>query len=168
MKFADRVKKIVESKPFCAAAGAGGYAVDQLRRMRTRDVPRTARALPGRTAETITQDLPAKARSYADTAAARLAQVYDDLAIRGRQIVSSASGRAAHEFEDVSQAAKPRAGRANVRGRRQEPVVTPSRAGARVRRKQESVVQPSHAGAQRQGAAQAGTSRARGKSTRKA
>ncbi|WP_188197592.1 hypothetical protein [Nonomuraea sp. SYSU D8015] len=166
MNFTDKVKKIAESKPFCAVAGAGGYAVDQLRRMRSRDVPRTARTLPGRTAETITQELPVKARSYADTAAARVTKVYDDLAIRGRQIVSSVSGRAAHEFEDVSQAAQPKAPRAKVPARRPEPVVTPSPARAPARKKQQSVVQPSPAEAPVRDTTSTGPSTTPGKPTR--
>ncbi|RVX42690.1 hypothetical protein EDD27_5334 [Nonomuraea polychroma] len=167
MTLAYEVKKIVESKPFCAAAGAGGYAVDRLRKVRASDVPRTARAVQDRTAEIITQDLPAKARSYADSVAERVAKAYDDLAVRGREIVSSVSGRAAHEFEDVSAGAKPRAGRAKIPGRRQEPVVTPSPVGAPVRKKQEPVVQPSPVGARVRSAAKAGTSRAGRTSTRK-
>jgi hypothetical protein len=127
-----------------------------------------ARALPARTAETITQDLPAKARSYADTAVARATKVYDDLAVRGREIVSSVSGRAAHEFQDVSQTAQPRAGRSKVPGGRQEPVVTPSPVGAPVRKKQKSVVQPSPVGAPVRDATSTGASRARGKAPRKA
>ncbi|WP_188190394.1 hypothetical protein [Nonomuraea sp. SYSU D8015] len=167
MNFADRVKKIVESKPFCAAAGAGGYAVDQVRKMRSGEVPRTARAWPGWTAETITQELPAKARSYADTVTARLNRVYDDLAVRGREIVSNVSGRAADDFQDVSQAAQPRAGRAKVPRRRQEPVVTPSPVGSPVRKKQQSVVQPSPVGAPVRGATSTGPSRARSKTSGK-
>ncbi|MGN9844065.1 hypothetical protein ACTMTI_38665 [Nonomuraea sp. H19] len=167
MKFADEFKRIAESKPFCAVAGAGGYAADQWRKMRSRDVPATARTLQGKTAETITRDLPARARGYVGDAVDRVTRVYDDLAVRGREIVSSFSREAAHEFEEVSQAAKPKAAPARIPGRRQESVVKPSPVGAPVGKKQESVVRPSPVGAPvkntAKGSTRTGTTRTRGK-----
>jgi hypothetical protein len=79
MPLTTQVKKITNSKPFYALAGAGDYAIE----------------------------LPRKAREYADTAAARVNEFYDDLAVRGRRIVSKMSREAAHELEDVSESARP-------------------------------------------------------------
>ncbi|WP_327582485.1 hypothetical protein OHA25_42085 [Nonomuraea sp. NBC_00507] len=168
MTLSKEVKRIAESKPFCAVAGAGGYAADQWRKMRSRNVPATARTLPSKTAETITRDLPAKARNYLDTAVDRVAKVYDDLAVRGREIVSTFSREAAHELEEVSAVARRQpapAGRAP--GRRRESVVKPSPAGAPVRKGRKSVVQPSPIGSPAKETEKAGTSRTRSKTGRK-
>jgi predicted nucleic acid-binding Zn-ribbon protein len=111
-----RVRKITESKPFYAVAGAGDYAVEklrevpeQLRKLQARrgELRGTAKDLPAKARETVAKDLPEKAREYADTTAAKFNKFYDDLAVRGRKAVSKVSREAAHEFEEVSESAKP-------------------------------------------------------------
>jgi hypothetical protein len=106
------VKKITKSKPFYAVAGAAGYAVETLRkvpqqlRARRGELRGAARGLPGRARKSVAKDLPEQTREYADTAAAKLNDFYDELAVRGRKIVSRASHEAAHELEEVSESAK--------------------------------------------------------------
>jgi hypothetical protein len=109
MTFTTQVKKITESKPFYAVAGAGAYVIEKLRMLRARrgELGETAKDLPVKTREAVANDLPGKARGYADTAAAKFNEVYDDLAVHGREIVSKVSREAAHELEDVSESAKP-------------------------------------------------------------
>lgn len=111
MTFTTQVKKITESKPFYAVAGAGGYVIEKLRMLRSRrgELGETAKDLPVKTREAVAKDLPGKARGYADTAAAKFNEFYDDLAVQGREIVSKVSREAAHELEDVSESAKPAA-----------------------------------------------------------
>ncbi|MFI7441057.1 hypothetical protein [Nonomuraea indica] len=114
MTFADEVKKITRSKPFYAVAGAGGYAVEQWRRLRqtqTRHggVRGTTRDVLGRTRETMARDLP---------------RLYDDLAVRGRELMGRSGGAAA----DDASAATPTTPHAP--GGPPEPVVQPSPAGA--------------------------------------
>jgi hypothetical protein len=68
-------------------------------------------------------------REYAGTAAAKVNEFYDQMAIRGRRIVSEVSREAAHELEDVSETAKPARtpeareapGREDTRGRTTTP-----------------------------------------------
>jgi hypothetical protein len=109
MTFTTQVKKITKSKPFYALAGAGGYAIEKLRMLRARrgELGETAKDLPDKTREAVAKDLPGKARGYADTAAAKFNEFYDDLAVHGREIVSKVSREAAHELEGVSESAKP-------------------------------------------------------------
>ncbi|MEV7967966.1 hypothetical protein AB0O34_18555 [Sphaerisporangium sp. NPDC088356] len=115
MMLADQVKMIAKSKPFYAAAGAGDYAAENLRKLRRRlqkqlrarqgEVRETAKDLPGKARETVAKTLPGQAREYADTTTAKVNEFYDDLAARGRKIVSSMSREAAKELEDVSKRA---------------------------------------------------------------
>ncbi|WP_067174592.1 hypothetical protein [Microtetraspora niveoalba] len=126
MTLTTEVKKITESKPFYAVAGAGDYAVEKLRELpdqlqklqaRRGELRETAKDFPGRAreaastfqdrAEAVAKDFPNKAREYADTAAARFNELYDELAVRGRRIVSKVSGEAALELEEVSKSAEP-------------------------------------------------------------
>ncbi|MCW2882442.1 MAG: hypothetical protein JWQ95_6542 [Sphaerisporangium sp.] len=117
MMLADQVKKITQSKPFYAAAGAGDYAVENLRKLRNRlqkqlrarqgEVRETAKDLPGKARETVAKSLPEQAREYADTTTAKVNEFYEDLATRGRKIISSMGHEAAKELEDVSQTARP-------------------------------------------------------------
>lgn len=93
MTLATQVKRITDSKPFYALTGAGDLAVERAREY----------------AGTVARDFPEKAREYADAAASRLNQIYDDLAVRGRRIVSKVTGRTAMELEDVSERAEPAA-----------------------------------------------------------
>jgi hypothetical protein len=117
MTLADQFKKITKSKPFYAAAGAGDYAVENLRRLREQlqkqmrarrgEVRETAKDLPGKARETVAKSLPEQAREYADTTTAKVNEFYDDLAARGRKIISSMGHEAAKDLEDVSQTATP-------------------------------------------------------------
>jgi hypothetical protein len=116
MALTRQIKKITESKPFYAGAGAVGYAVEKLskaskrlRKLQERrgEVRQTARDLPGKVRETVAKDLPEQTRGYVGTAATKVNKFYDELAVRGRKIVSKASREAAHELEEVSESAEP-------------------------------------------------------------
>ncbi|MEV4171978.1 hypothetical protein [Nonomuraea sp. NPDC049709] len=119
MTLATEVKKLTESKPFYAVAGAGDYAVEKLRelpeqlqRLQSRrydlakDLPVKAREYADK-AEGIAREFPEKAREYADQLTHKATEVYEDFATRGRKVVSKASGEAALELEEVSEAAEP-------------------------------------------------------------
>ncbi|KAB8188764.1 hypothetical protein FH608_042540 [Nonomuraea phyllanthi] len=119
MTLATEVKKLTESKPFYAVAGAGDFAVEKLRELPeqlqrlqsrrtelTKDLPERARAYADR-AEGFAREFPDKAREYAGQLSNRATEVYEDFATRGRKIVSRASGNAALELEDMSEAAEP-------------------------------------------------------------
>ena len=72
------VRKIANSKPMHAAAGAGALATKTLR-----DLPgRLVRSIDG----TVTS-LPARANEYVQTARAKAADQYDMLADRGKQVL---------------------------------------------------------------------------------
>ncbi|GII67314.1 hypothetical protein Skr01_73990 [Sphaerisporangium krabiense] len=128
MPINDEVKRLAESKPFYAVAGAGDFAVeklrelpDQIQRLQSRrsEVGATARELPGIArkyaenvqvkAEAVARDLPGKAREYADTISAKAAELYEDFATRGRKVVGRVTGEAALELEEVSSSAEPAA-----------------------------------------------------------
>ncbi|GHE30662.1 hypothetical protein GCM10017673_36700 [Streptosporangium violaceochromogenes] len=122
MTLSTEVKKLAESKPFYAVAGAGDFAVEKLRglperinRLQSRrgeirdaakDLPEKARELAGR-AEGYARDFPVKARGYADHFTVRATELYEQFATRGRKVVSRASGGAALELKEVSKAAAP-------------------------------------------------------------
>ncbi|WP_084964169.1 hypothetical protein [Thermoactinospora rubra] len=112
MTLATEVKKLTESKPFYAVAGAGDYVVEKLRelpeqfqKLREADL---AKELPERTrayatkAENLVRDLPVKAREYADQLGHRAAEVYEASVSRGRKVVSKVSGEAALELEEAA------------------------------------------------------------------
>jgi hypothetical protein len=121
MTLATEVKKLTESKPFYAVAGAGDFLVEKLRELPTqlqklssqvntadlaKELPEKSRAAATK-AEDIVRDLPTKARVYADQVTATAAELYEASVVRGRKIVSKASGEAALELEEVSVAAEP-------------------------------------------------------------
>ena len=119
MTLATEVKKLTESKPFYAVAGAGDYAVEKLRELpeqllklqsrRTelaKDLPAKAREYADK-AEGIAREFPEKAREYADQLSHKATEVYEDFATRGRKVVSKTTGEAALELEEVSVAAEP-------------------------------------------------------------
>jgi hypothetical protein len=118
MPINDEVKKLAESKPFYAVAGAGDFAVEKLRELPeqiqrlqsrrpevgsvARDLPTMARKYAGNVqvkAEAVAKDLPEKAKEYADTISAKAVHLYDEFANRGRKV--------ALELEEVSTSAKP-------------------------------------------------------------
>jgi hypothetical protein len=131
MPIADEVRKLTDSKPFYAVAGAGDLAMKKLRELpaqfkelqaRRAEFRTTAQELPGRAkhyansfgskAEAYARDLPerakvlpGKAREYADTIGQRAADLYDEFATRGRKVVSRVSGEAALELEELSESA---------------------------------------------------------------
>ncbi|WP_433251107.1 hypothetical protein ACQPYK_05335 [Streptosporangium sp. CA-135522] len=133
MTLATEVKKLAESKPFYAVAGAGDFAVEKLRelpeqiqklqgrreeiREAAKDLPEKAREFAGKAevyakdfsgkAEGYAKDFPEKARSYADQFTGKAIELYEEFANRGRKVVSKASGEAALELEEVSEAAEP-------------------------------------------------------------
>ncbi|PZG41014.1 hypothetical protein C1I98_21990 [Spongiactinospora gelatinilytica] len=122
MTLATEVKKLTESKPFYAVAGAGDFAIQKLREIpgrleklqsRRGDLGQTAKDLPTKAreyaakAEDYAKDLPVKAKGYADIVTVRATELYDEFADRGRKVVSRVSGEAALELEDVSEAAEP-------------------------------------------------------------
>jgi hypothetical protein len=77
------VRKIANSKPVHAAAGAGALAT------------RTIRDLPGRLVRSIdgtVTSLPARASEYVQTARAKAANQYDMLADRGKQVLGERNG----------------------------------------------------------------------------
>jgi ElaB/YqjD/DUF883 family membrane-anchored ribosome-binding protein len=119
MTLATEVKKLTDSKPFYALAGAGDYAVEKLRelpeqlqKLQSRR-PEIAKDLPEKTreyadkAEGFVREFPDKAREYADQLSHKATEVYEDFASRGRKVVSKTSGEAALELEEVSEAAEP-------------------------------------------------------------
>ncbi|GAA2843137.1 hypothetical protein [Nonomuraea rubra] len=119
MTLATEVKKLTESKPFYAVAGAGDFAVEKLRelpeqlsKLQSRrselatDLPVKVREYADK-AEGFARDLPEKAREYADQLTHRATEVYEDFATRGRKVVSKTTGTAALELEEVSEAAEP-------------------------------------------------------------
>jgi hypothetical protein len=119
MTLATEVKKLTESKPFYAVAGAGDYAVEKLRELPeqllklqsrrvelAKDLPEKARTYADK-AEGFAKEFPEKARTYADQLTNRATEVYEDFASRGRKVVSKVSGEAALELEEVSEAAEP-------------------------------------------------------------
>ncbi|MBB2909265.1 ElaB/YqjD/DUF883 family membrane-anchored ribosome-binding protein [Streptosporangium becharense] len=124
MPITTEVKKLADSKPFYAVAGAGDFAVEKLRelpeqlqRLQSRrgelgevakELPVKARELAGK-AEGYAREFPEKARDYADLVAVRAVEIYEEFATRGRKVVSKASGEAALELEEVSEAAEPAA-----------------------------------------------------------
>ncbi|MFC6080204.1 hypothetical protein [Sphaerisporangium aureirubrum] len=120
------VKKLTDSKPFYAVAGAGDFAVEKLRELPeqiqrlqsrrgevrdvARELPVMARRYAGNVqvkAEAVAKDLPNLAKVYADQLAARATLLYDQFAGRGRQVVSRVTGEAALELQDASTAAEP-------------------------------------------------------------
>ncbi|WP_214413810.1 hypothetical protein [Sphaerisporangium fuscum] len=126
MPLNDEVKKLAESKPFYAVAGAGDYAMEKLRELpeqfhrlqsrrsevgaMARDLPLMARRYAGNVqvkAEEVAKDFPEKAKAYADTIASRAVTLYDEFADRGRKVVSRVTGEAALELEEVSTSAEP-------------------------------------------------------------
>ena len=123
MPLTDEVRKLADSKPFYAVAGAGDYAVEKLRelpgefkelqarrerlRQTAQDRAREYAATWQNKAETYARDLPEKAREYADAVAQKAARLYEDFATRGRKVISRVSGEAALELEEVSEAAEP-------------------------------------------------------------
>ncbi|GLW96417.1 hypothetical protein [Microtetraspora sp. NBRC 16547] len=140
MTLTTEVKKITESKPFYAVAGAGDYAVEKLRELpdqlqklqaRRGELRETAKDIPVKAreyattfqdkAEAVAKDFPSKAREYADTAASRFTELYEELAVRGRKIVSKVSGEAAMELEEVSKSA----GAASTERKPSRPRATP-------------------------------------------
>ncbi|RBQ21962.1 hypothetical protein DP939_04640 [Spongiactinospora rosea] len=122
MTFATEVKKLTDSKPFYAVAGAGDFAMEKLREIpgrleklqaRSGDLGQSAKDLPTKAreyaakAEGYAKDLPVKAKGYADIVTVRATELYEEFADRGRKVVSRVSGEAALELEDVSEAAEP-------------------------------------------------------------
>jgi hypothetical protein len=120
------VKKLTDSKPFYAVAGAGDFAVEKLRelpeqiqrlqsrrtevREAARELPHMARRYAGNVqvkAEAVAKDLPNLAKVYADTLTGKATLLYDQFASRGRQVVSRVTGEAALELEEASVAAEP-------------------------------------------------------------
>ncbi|MEV0581445.1 hypothetical protein [Nonomuraea sp. NPDC050310] len=117
MTLATEVKKLTETKPFYAVAGAGDFVVEKLRELPAqlqklssadlaRELPERTRTAAGK-AEEIVRDLPVKARGYADLIGVRATEVYEASVNRGRKVVSRVSGEAALELEEVSTAAEP-------------------------------------------------------------
>ncbi|MGW4424486.1 hypothetical protein [Streptosporangium sp. NPDC004631] len=122
MTLATEVRKLAESKPFYAVAGAGDFAVEKLRelpeqiqrlqsrrgeiREAAKDLPEKAKEFAGK-AEGYAKDLPQKARGYADQFTVRATRLYEEFASRGRKVVSKTSGDAALELKEVSMAARP-------------------------------------------------------------
>ncbi|GAA0947406.1 hypothetical protein [Nonomuraea longicatena] len=119
MTLATEVKKLTESKPFYAVAGAGDYAVEKLRELPeqlhklqarrqelTKDLPEKARTLTGK-AEGFAKDFPGKARAYADEIGHKATEVYEEFASRGRKVVTKGDHQAAPELEESAPAKKP-------------------------------------------------------------
>ncbi|MBB4913777.1 hypothetical protein ACFY19_28670 [Streptosporangium saharense] len=126
MTLATEVKRLAESKPFYAVAGAGDYAVEKLRelpehlqriqgrredirdaaREAAKDLPEKAKELADK-AEVYAREFPGKARGYADQVSGRAVKLYEEFATRGRKVVSKTSGQTARELAQVSEAAKP-------------------------------------------------------------
>ncbi|MEO3808108.1 hypothetical protein ABGB17_03815 [Sphaerisporangium sp. B11E5] len=120
------VKKLTDSKPFYAVAGAGDYAVEKLRELPeqfqrlqarrgevrdvARELPTMARRYAGNVqvkAESVARDLPNLAKVYADQLAGKATLLYDQFANRGRKVVSRVTGEAALELQEASTAAEP-------------------------------------------------------------
>ncbi|MFI6476354.1 hypothetical protein ACIBH1_00390 [Nonomuraea sp. NPDC050663] len=121
MTLATEVKKLTDSKPFYAVAGAGDFLVEKLRELPgqlqklstqvstgelARELPEKSRAAATK-AEDLVRDLPSKARVYADQVSSAATDIYEASVTRGRKVVSKASGEAALELEEVSVAAEP-------------------------------------------------------------
>ncbi|NUP03403.1 MAG: hypothetical protein HOV96_28525 [Nonomuraea sp.] len=119
MTLATEVKKLTDSKPFYAVAGAGDYAVEKLRELPgqllklqerrseiAKDLPEKTRAYADK-AEDLVREFPEKAREYADQLTTKATEVYEDFASRGRKVVSKTTGEAALELEEVSETAEP-------------------------------------------------------------
>jgi uncharacterized coiled-coil DUF342 family protein len=122
MPITTEVKKLAESKPFYAVAGAGDFAVEKILELpeqiqklqgRREEIREAAKDLPGRArqlagkAEGYAKDFPVKARDYADQIAGKANELYEEFANRGRKVVSKTSGEIALELEEVSEAADP-------------------------------------------------------------
>ncbi|MEU9834916.1 hypothetical protein AB0D67_25570 [Streptosporangium sp. NPDC048047] len=122
MTFTTEVKKLADSKPFYAVAGAGDFAVEKLRELpdqlqrlqgRREEIREAAKDLPDRAktfagkAEVYAKDFPEKARVYADQFTSMATGLYEEFATRGRKVVSRTTGEAALELEEVSEAAEP-------------------------------------------------------------
>lgn len=120
------VKKLTDSKPFYAVAGAGDFAVEKLRELPeqiqrlqsrrgevrevARELPTMARRYAGNVqvkAEAVAKDLPNLAKVYADQLAGKATVLYDQFASRGRKVVSRVTGEAALELQEASTAAEP-------------------------------------------------------------
>ena len=84
------VRKIANSKPVHAAAGAGVLATQALRelpRRLVRTFDGTVNSLPTRATETVTS-LPSRATGYMQTARAKAADGYDTLADHGKRALT--------------------------------------------------------------------------------
>jgi len=84
------VRKIANSKPVHAAAGAGVLATQALRELPGRLVRTfdgTVNSLPTRATETVTS-LPSRATGYMQTARAKAADGYDTLADHGKRALT--------------------------------------------------------------------------------
>jgi len=86
----------------CRAAPAAAVAP----RRAGQDLPEKAREYADK-AEGLAREFPEKAREYADQLSHKATEVYEDFATRGRKVVSKTSGEAALELEEVSEAAEP-------------------------------------------------------------
>ncbi|MEU7003520.1 hypothetical protein [Nonomuraea sp. NPDC046570] len=133
MTLATEVKKLTESKPFYAVAGAGDYAVEKLRELpeqlqklqsRRTEIAQDARSYADK-AEGIARVFPEKAREYAGQLSHRATEVYEEFASRGRKVVSKVSGEAALELEEVSVAAEPPVATPVKRTRATKPATSP-------------------------------------------
>src|SRR5260370_19678578 len=91
------VRKIANSKPVHAAAGAG-VLVTRARRERpgrlVRTIDGTVNTLPARATETVTS-LPGRATGYVQTAKAKAADGYDTLAGHGKRALTGPSSEPA-------------------------------------------------------------------------
>ena len=138
MPLATEVKKLAESKPFYAVAGAGDFAVEKLRELPeqiqklqgrreeirevAKDLPEEGQGAARRQGRGLRQGLPREgARSTPTRSPARAAKLYEEFASRGRKVVSKASGGAALELEEVSEAAEPARATARRPGRTPAP-----------------------------------------------
>ena len=84
------VRKIANSKPVHAAAGAGVLATQALRELPgrlVRTIDGTVNSLPSRASETVTS-LPGRANGYVQTARAKAADGYDTLADHGKRALT--------------------------------------------------------------------------------
>ncbi|GII93360.1 hypothetical protein [Sinosporangium siamense] len=100
MTLATEVRKLTETKPFYAVAGASDLAMEKLRDLpeqlhrlqsRTPELRETAREYAAR-AEGYARDIPGLAKGYADRLTDRAGKLYDEFASRGRQVVSKNGG----------------------------------------------------------------------------
>ena len=84
------VRKIANSKPVHAAAGAGVLATQALRELPgrlVRTIDGTVNTLPTRATETVTS-LPGRTNGYVQTARAKAADGYDTLADHGKRALT--------------------------------------------------------------------------------